>query len=460
MPTLTVRPLPAGFRRLATYLIRLGPDSSPVRLGRFGRLAVVHACSSAGDTLVVVALAGSLFVSVPLHAARGRTALGLACTVLPFIVVGPFIGPLMDRVQGGQRFMVWLSAVGRAGTCVLMAFWVHSFWLFPAAFLSLVCSKTYLVGKAALVPSVVDRQAELVEANAKLAVGSSVVTSVAVLGGGAALKTFGSAAILYVDAVLFAVCAWQALRLPAPPTGGWVPGRAAADGAPVVSPLVAAEDLDGPGTFPAGGLPLASAFMATVRGMAGLMTALVAFGFRHDHAPLIWYGIVGVSGVAGTLIGAAVAPWFRRHLREHHIMVVCAFAMGAVALAVTEIGVAHLRPSAVVLAFVVALGGAVAKVACDALVQRDAPSAARSRLLGYYEGVCQLGWVLAALVPTLVPLSLAAGFLTIAGVMLAGTGMFVWGTAWMRQRQTRAWAPAVGTPLLAPAGGVAEGAGG
>ncbi|MFP3901280.1 MAG: hypothetical protein ACLFXM_10520, partial [Acidimicrobiia bacterium] len=55
----------------------------------FSRLARTHALSVAGDTLITVALAGSLFFSIEPDAARGRVALYLALTMAPFSVVAP-----------------------------------------------------------------------------------------------------------------------------------------------------------------------------------------------------------------------------------------------------------------------------------------------------------------------------------------------------------------------------------
>ena len=383
---------------------------------------------------MTVSLAGSVFASVSLHAARHRTALGLVCTVLPFIIVGPFIGPVIDRLRGGRRFMVFLSAIGRAGACLLMALWIHRLWLFPAAFLSLVCSKTYLVAKASLVPSVVTSHDDLVQANAKLAVGSSVVTSIAAIGGAGLYRAFGSGTVLHVDTVLLLICAWRALGLPAPTatrpsdgvddTGGW---------RPAIDPA-----------FPIAGIPLAALLMAAMRGMAGLMVALVIFAFRHENAPLIWYGFVGVASVSGNLGGAAIAPWIRAHAREHQIMVTCAVVIGMTALFATQVQVLKFRPAAIILGFTVGVCSSVAKLAFDALVQRAAPSAARSRLFAHYEGLFQLSWVMAALLPTLVAMSLLAGFLVVAGVTLVSATVFAWGVSRVRRGSLPPWWPGAG----------------
>nr|MDQ2728241.1 MFS transporter [Actinomycetota bacterium] len=198
---------------LVTYPVRLGPSRPERPSGPFARLVVVQVLSTAADVWVTVALAGSVFVSVSLHAARGKTALGLICTVLPFLVVGPFVGPAIERVRGGRRAIMAVSSAGRLVACGFMASVIHSLWLFPAAFTFLVCSKAYLVARASLVPSAVERDEELVEANSKLAIGSSVATSLAGLAGAGIYKVFGSPTVLHLNMVTLAVCAVLAMRL-------------------------------------------------------------------------------------------------------------------------------------------------------------------------------------------------------------------------------------------------------
>ncbi len=179
----------------------------------FSRLALTHVLSVAGDALVTLALAGSLFFNISLTSARGRVALSLVLTMAPFAVVAPFLGPIIDRSRGGRKTMVLVSAVGRAVACLLMARAVHSLWLFPAAFLTLVFSKGYTVAKAALVPSSVERPEDLVEANSKLAVSGAIVGFLAAIPGVAILKLLNAAWVLRIDALVFVVCAATAVRL-------------------------------------------------------------------------------------------------------------------------------------------------------------------------------------------------------------------------------------------------------
>ena len=77
-----------------------------MRVSPFNRLARVHAASAAGDVVVAVALAGSLFFSIDPGQARWRVGLYLLLTLAPFAVVAPLIGPLIDRARGGSRWVI------------------------------------------------------------------------------------------------------------------------------------------------------------------------------------------------------------------------------------------------------------------------------------------------------------------------------------------------------------------
>jgi hypothetical protein len=510
-----------------SFPFRLGPATSNWRDRPFFGLAAVHNVSGAGDALVTVALAGSVFASVSLNAARGRTALGLLCTVLPFAVVGPFVGPAIDRMRGGRRFILFLAAAGRVAACVLMAAWVHSLLLFPAAFLSLVCSKTHAVAKAALVPAVVDHQDDLVRANSRLALGSSLSTSVAAGIGGGIYKLFGSRALLEVDALVFATCAVLAiylLRVVGEPAGvpelrdstvqwavkgsapgpdrvsaRWVPGTPwPAEGSPAGYGAGAGAGgstagarwssgghrsqarSTGRGVWgrgrPAAGarraavvpreLALAQLAMAGMRATSGFLTLLVIFGFRRQGAALYWYGLVGAATVAGNFGGALLAPRLRSHVTERRLVGGSALMIAGTAVAVSFVSSADRRLSAVVLALVVALGASLAKTAFDAIVQRDTLDLDRSRLFARFESIFQLVWVLGALFPTVVPTPLLAGYIMIAGVVVATSAGFVSGLAReagvVPTRPIPAGAPASGPaegPAEGPAGRAANGSG-
>lgn len=68
-----------------------------------GKLIELHAVNGAGDVMITVALASTVFFSVPTDEARGRVALYLAVTMAPFTLLAPVVGPLLDRLPHGRR---------------------------------------------------------------------------------------------------------------------------------------------------------------------------------------------------------------------------------------------------------------------------------------------------------------------------------------------------------------------
>ena len=88
------------------------PDqgSGPHRRWRaFRLLALTQATHAAGDVLVAVALADTLFFSVPLGEARGKVALYLGLTMAPLAVLSPLVGPWLDRRKGSYRAAIIIA---------------------------------------------------------------------------------------------------------------------------------------------------------------------------------------------------------------------------------------------------------------------------------------------------------------------------------------------------------------
>ena len=111
---------------------------------------------------MVVALADSFFFDVDPSGARSKVLAFLLVSFAPFLVVAPFIGPVIDRVRGGRRFVVQAVAVARFVVQLLMIRFSGDTVLFGLVFVALVLSKTYQVSKSALVPAVVRIDRELV----------------------------------------------------------------------------------------------------------------------------------------------------------------------------------------------------------------------------------------------------------------------------------------------------------
>jgi Major Facilitator Superfamily len=387
----------------------------------FGRLALTQVVLTAGDTLLTVSLAGSLFFKVSAHEARGKVILYLLLTVAPFAVVAPFLGPIIDRSRGARRATVVASSALRAAVCLVLAGNLGSPLLFPLAFIMLVLSKVYLVTKGSLVPLVVGASErsggnELATANARLGLLSSLTSLAAAIPAVGVLELLGGAWVLRLDMVVFVVGTVVALRLPVSrsPHEGWgerpAPAGEQSDQAWDEDTPIAAL---GPGANTHPEVVLALSAMSILRGLVGFLTFLLAFSLKgHGNAPG-WYGFMLASSVAGALVGVVIVPRVRKVLTEPSMLAVSLWSVALAAAVVAFVGGIVIQA---LLAFVVGAASAACKPAFDALVQRYVPTAAQGRAFARFETRLQLVWVVGALVPTVVKLPLPGGDVVIAAV--------------------------------------------
>jgi MFS family permease len=371
----------------------------------FARLAVTHALAVGADTLVAVALAGSIFFNVTAEAARPKVLLYLAITMVPFAVVAPVMGPALDRTKGGRRFMVAVFALGRSVLCLFMADHLNSLLFYPAAFGTLALSKGYVVAKSALVPAVVEDETTLVEANSRLAL-IAVLAGVVLGPLGAGIQTLADARwVLRLAALINLASVFVAFRIPR-----------AAKTAPPEGPVEQAE-------LHSASIRLAATAMAVLRAAVGLLTFLAAFELKRRGAEPWQFGLVIGAGALGGFLGALIAPRLRRVIAEESILV-GSLLFPAV---VTLFGARAFGPTAIgVVAAAVSVGASCGRLAFDSLVQRDAPDAARGRTFARFETRFQLAWVGGAFIPAAVPrLPGRLGFLLLAvGLAFFGLSYF------------------------------------
>lgn len=400
----------------------------------FTRLARVHALSTAVDALVATSLAGSLFFSIPTGEARGRVALYLLLTIAPFAVVGPVMGPALDRMPGGRRLLVILTGIARAVVCLVMSRHVDSLLLFPLAFAILVLGKAYAIARSALVPTVVATDAELVEANSKLSLLSGVCGFAAAVPGALLLTLAGAEWVLLLAA---GVAALQAVAAAALPRVQVAP-----------EPVGADEEAE----LRSDGVVLASEAMGLLRGTVGFLTFLLAFALRgggddtpvpiglslgrvvrdaagFEVAPSVaggasptWhFGVVLAASLVGSLIGAVLAPRLRDAMSEERILQ--GSLVGTALAAVVAAGFGGVLGAAVI-ALGLGVGASAGKLAFDSIVQRDAPDANRGRSFARFETRFQLFWVIGGFLPVVVALPDRIGFLVVAGA--AGFALFTY----------------------------------
>jgi Major Facilitator Superfamily len=347
----------------------------------FGRLLSYQAFGAAGDALVAIALAGSLFFSVPPTQARDRVALYLLLTMAPFAIVAPLLATFLDRRRGGMRAALVVAAIGRALFAWLMSTRIDSLLLFPIAFGLLIFSRASQVVRGALLPQLVPDEHSLVNANASLSRTSALAGIGASLPGIALLRWPGVQIELWLAVVVYAAGAIPALRLPK------VHGKR--------------EDEERIGARKwARSVTIRQAVVAAagIRFLVGFLVFHLAFALRREDFGSIGLGLLVGAAAAGGLFGALLAPRLRRRLREEGILVTALVLAGASGLLV---GWWFSAVTATVLVFAFGVTSGIAKVAFDAIVQRETPEGARGWAFARYESGLQLAWVLGAFVPLL-----------------------------------------------------------
>lgn len=459
--------------------------SSASGAGRTGLSSLIEltAAGSIGDAFVTIALAGTLFFSASLNEARTRVALALLVTIAPYAVLAPLIGPLLDRVKHGNRYILMGTLLARGLLCWVMA-GATAATLLPAAFGVLVLQKVYTVTKATVTPRLLPREITLVAANARANLGSLIATSLgavlavgisAIMGGGSG----GAAWVLRVGTVVYLAASLLALRLPdwvdpvlqhpapddaarqdsrrrpdTPPHGRSRDGRTLPLGEPARRPAATGAPPDGspaagmvttprpgrgqPGPQPVGvagperrrfRIPALSQRVAeamranaAIRVFYGFMIAFLAFILRSEH-----FGHISdkeaLAGLAAAIaVGGVIGTGIGSALRSRAPQLVI-YSVFTLTTLIT-IGCAMIFSLWTVLLVVLAaaIAQTLVKVALDSILQRETADRNRASTFAFSETLHQLALVGGSLAGVLLSLT-GSGFsgLTICAIGLALT---------------------------------------
>ncbi|WP_053851160.1 MFS transporter [Streptomyces sp. NRRL B-24085] len=387
-----------------------------------GKLIELHAVNGAGDVMITVALASTVFFSVPTDEARGRVALYLAITMAPFTVLAPVIGPLLDRLPHGRRAAMAGAMLARAMLALIIAGAVAtgSLELYPAALGVLVASKAYGVVRSAVVPRLLPPRFSLVKANSRVTLGGLLATGIAAPVG-AGLQAIGPRWPLYGAFVIFIAGTFLSFSLP--------PKVDSAKGEDVALLAADEEHLHGPHLKPVKrpGLRTVGTAVthalganAALRWLSGFLTFFLAFLLREHpltgESAAVSLGLVAVSAGAGNALGTAVGAWLRSRAPEIIILTVVAIVLGAAITAAIFFGAFLVACLAAVAGF----GQALSKLSLDALIQRDVPELVRTSAFARSETMLQVSWVFGGAVGIVMPLNGYLGLSVAAAVVAAG----------------------------------------
>ncbi|GHH70189.1 MFS transporter [Streptomyces sulfonofaciens] len=385
-----------------------------LRFGGFRRLLAVRLLSQGADGVYQVALAAHVVFSPEKETSAGAIASAMAVLLLPYSLVGPFAGVLLDRWQRRQVFLHGnlLRALLAATTAALMATTAPG-WLFYASALCVTAVNRFvLAGLSAALPRVVDAE-RLVVANSLSPTAGTLAATVC---GGLAfvVRLAGAdsdAAVVLLAAALYLASALAALRLGRAQLGPGAadirPGLGAALAGTARGLAAGVRHLAAPRCRPAARALLAMTLMRFCYGALTVMVLMLCrYAWPAGHGALTGRSgglallglAVGLSG-AGFFVAAVLTPSAVALLGAAGWITACA---GSAAVLVPALGLPFAPVPLLIAAFVLGLVTQGAKISTDTVVQASVDDRFRGRTFSLYDVLFNVAFVGAAGVAALI----------------------------------------------------------
>ncbi|MER5407068.1 MFS transporter [Streptomyces sp. NPDC002769] len=379
-----------------------------LRLQNFRRLLGVRLLSQGADGVFQVALATYVVFSPEKQTSAASIASAMAVLLLPYSLIGPFAGVLLDRWRRRQVFLYGnlLRAALACVTAVLMLSHVPA-WLFYASALCVTAVNRFvLAGLSAALPRVVDPD-RLVIANS---LSPTAGTLAATAGGGLAfvVRLVGSdsdSAVVLVGAALYLCAALAALRISPELLGPEQhlvrPDLRTALAGTARGLVAGVRHLAESARREASWALLAMTLMRFCYGALTVMMLMLcryAWSSGSDDGLALLGLAVGISG-AGFFAAAVVTPWAAGRLGPRGWILVCA---GTTALLEPALGLYFTPPPVLAASFVLGLTTQGAKIATDTVVQSSVDDGYRGRIFSVYDVLFNVAFVGAAAVAALI----------------------------------------------------------
>ncbi|MER5431001.1 MFS transporter [Streptomyces sp. NPDC002588] len=373
-----------------------------LRIGTFRRLLAVRLLSQCADGVYQVALAAYVVFSPEKQTSPGAIASAMAVLLLPYSLVGPFAGVLLDRWRRRQVLLYGnlLRALLASATAVLMLGHVPD-WLFYASALCVTAVNRFvLAGLSAALPRVVDAE-RLVLANS---LSPTAGTLAAVAGGGLAfvvrlVVADTDAAVVLLGSGLYLCSAFMSLTMAVDllgPDRERIPARLTAALRGTARGLASGvRHLTEPKRREAA---WALGSITLMRFCYGALTVVVLMLCRYawssdpDQGLALLGLAVGISGV-GFFVAAVLTPPAAGRLGPGRWIVVCSATAAVLELALM---LPFTRATTFVAAFVLGLVTQGAKIATDTVVQSSVADGFRGRIFSLYDVLFNVAFVGAA----------------------------------------------------------------
>lgn len=363
--------------------------------------------NAAADAMVTVALASTLFFAVPSGQARGKVALYLLTTVAPFALIAPVVGPLLDRFGRARRVAMGVTLVARAVLAWILAGHAGGITIYPLALGSLVGSKAFGVVRSAVTPRIVPEGASLVMVNSRLQLASTLGSVVMAPIAAGISYALGFRMLLRITALVYLAALLALRNLPKHVDTSPGPDEHFASGfsqAVVGAPVKASRLL--------GNVPGALRGVLPLRALVGFLTLFLAFYLRASGHGTTALGFLAGAVAAGNTLGLLIGRAAGRKRPEALITVSNLLALISAIAAAVFFSFA----GALALAAVASFTTVMAKLALDAIIQRDVAESVRSSAFGRSETFVQLAWVFGGAIG-LIPFTGRIGFIVVAVAM-------------------------------------------
>ena len=381
------------------------------------RLFDLHAVSCAGDTLIAIGLAGTIFFNVPLGEARSKVALYLLITMVPFALLAPVVGPLLDHFRHGRRYALAVTMLGRAFLAYVISDNLLGWGLYPAAFGVLALSRAYGVARSAAVPRLLPKDIGLSQVGARASVYGTFAGAV-VAPIGLAAFWFGPQWPLRVAFLIFLVGVVISLRLP--PRADSDPPEAVPRPLRTILRLRRGEDRPLSGKLVVATLIGSASF----RCLYGFLLLYFAFAVKAGSLGTTLFGRdIGSQGAVALVGGALAVGTFMATAVGTRLRIRRPTALQSSGLTITA-GVAVLTaifftlPMVALLSLVASIFSGISKLTVDASIQERVPERLRASAFAHSETVLMIAWVVGGAVG-IIPLDGRLGVSVMAAFAVA-----------------------------------------
>jgi len=353
-------------------------------------------------------------------------AKAFALLVIPFSLVGPATGVIIDRWSRRRILAVTPLVRALAALGLLFVSGQGTEWpLYALALVVVSLNRFYLATAGAVMPSLVPDK-DLLVGNSLSAATGTVLTFVGLVGGTQLANAIGTRGLLAITVVCWPLSSFLAIRIRNRLQASRPDERLGAELRRVAGELVR-------GARRLAATPAALGSITSVsfdQFLIGLITVLSVVVFKNEFRQgVASYGrIVGAGGV-GVLVGSATVGWSEGRLTKPQIMSVAFALAGAVCLlgSIRIVG-----PSIILISFTLGLTYPWRKVPADTMVQESIPDRYRGRVFALYDMMFSLPRVISAALAILLIQHLSSGVY----VAIVGAAYLLWAPVpprWVRR---------------------------